>query len=131
GSGSYVELVVSASKSMVQKSREEVLELALRELAEFFPHVGEAKVVKATVIKEIYATYSILPGLDQYRPGAETPWTGIFLAGDWVSTGWQATMEVAVRSGYLAAQAVTKSPGEPKKFLVADLHPKGLMRFFR
>jgi squalene-associated FAD-dependent desaturase len=128
GSGSYVELVVSASKSLVQKSREEVLELALRELAEFFPGVKEAKVVKATVIKEVYATYSILPGLDQYRPGAETPWPRIFLAGDWVSTGWPATMEGAVRSGYLAAQSVTKFAGEPKKFLVADLPVKGLMR---
>src|SRR5262249_43826046 len=50
GGGSYVELVVSASKSLVQKSREEVLELALRELAEFFPVVKEAKVLKAAVI---------------------------------------------------------------------------------
>jgi zeta-carotene desaturase len=129
GTGSYVELVVSASKSLVQKSREEILELALGELAEFFSGVKEAKVVKATVIKEVYATYSILPGLDQYRPGAETPWPRIFLAGDWVSTGWPATMEGAVRSGYLAAQAVAKFAGEQKKFLVADLPPKGLMRF--
>ena len=69
--GSYIELVVSASKSLVQKSREEILELATRELAEFFPSVREAKVVKAAVIKEIYATYAILPGLDQHRPGGE------------------------------------------------------------
>ena len=128
GSGSYVELVVSASKSLVQKSREEVLELALKELAEFFPVVSEAKVLKATVIKEIYATYSILPGLDQYRPEAQTPWPRIFLAGDWVSTGWPATMEGAVRSGYLAAEAATKFRGEPKKFLVPDLPARGLMR---
>src|SRR6266852_1345248 len=70
--GSYGELVVSASKSLVQKSREEILELATRELAEFFPAVKEARVVKAAVIKEVYATYSILPGLDQYRPEAKT-----------------------------------------------------------
>ena len=69
GLGSYVELVVSASKSLVQKSREEILEIALRELAEFFPIVKEAKVLKAAVIKEVYATYSVSPGLDQFRPG--------------------------------------------------------------
>jgi squalene-associated FAD-dependent desaturase len=121
GHGSYVELVVSASKSLVQKSREEILELATRELAEFFPTVREAKLVKATVIKEIYATYAILPGLDKYRPVAKTQWPRIFLAGDWTATGWPATMEGAVRSGYLAAEAVSQAAGKRQKFLVADM----------
>jgi squalene-associated FAD-dependent desaturase len=128
--GSYVELVVSASKSLVQKSREEILELATRELAEFFPVVREAKVVKAAVIKEIYATYAILPGLDKYRPEAKTQWPRIFLAGDWTATGWPATMEGAVRSGYLAAEALTEELGQRQKFVVADLPATGLMKLF-
>lgn len=128
GPGSYVELVVSASKSLVQKSREEVLELALRELAEFFPMVKEAKLLKAAVIKEVYATYSILPGLDQFRPGATTAWPRVFLAGDWTATGWPATMEGAVRSGYLAAEALTESSGQGHRFLVPDLPASGLMK---
>jgi len=127
--GSYMELVVSASKSLVQKSREEIIEIALRELAEFFPIVKEAKLVKAAVIKEVYATYSILPGLDQYRPEAKTAWPNIFLAGDWTASGWPATMEGAIRSGYLAAEALMESAGSPKKFLIANLPPKGFMRF--
>src|SRR6478672_7922984 len=130
GEGSYVELVVSASKSLVQKSREEILELATRELAEFFPAVREAKLVKATVIKEIYATYAILPGLDKYRPAAKTQWPQIFLAGDWTATGWPATMEGAVRSGYLAAEALMKDVGRGQKFVVADLPATGLMKLF-
>jgi zeta-carotene desaturase len=119
-----MELVVSASKSLVQKSREEVLELALKELTEFFPVAKDAKVLKAAVIKEVHATYSVLPGLDQYRPQAKTSWPGIFLAGDWTASGWPATMEGAVRSGYLAAEAITG-----KKFLTADLPAQGLMKF--
>jgi squalene-associated FAD-dependent desaturase len=130
GPGSYIELVVSASKSLVQKSREEILELATRELAEFFPAVREAKLVKATVIKEIYATYAIVPGLDNYRPAATTQWPQIFLAGDWTATGWPATMEGAVRSGYLAAEALMKSLGRGKKFVVADLPATGFMKLF-
>jgi zeta-carotene desaturase len=125
-----VELVVSASKSLVQKSREEILELAMRELAEFFPAVREAKLVKATVIKEVYATYAILPGLDKYRPAAKTQWPQIFLAGDWTATGWPATMEGAVRSGYLAAEALMKDVGRGQKFVVADLPATGLMKLF-
>src|SRR5215472_15119809 len=54
GGASYVELVVSASKSLVSKSREDVLDLAVAELTDFFPVVKEAKVLKAAVIKEIY-----------------------------------------------------------------------------
>ena len=37
GNGSYVELVVSSSKTLVEKSRAEIIELALTELREFFP----------------------------------------------------------------------------------------------
>ena len=130
GEGSYVELVVSASKSLVQKSREEILELATRELADFFPSVTEARMVKAAVIKEVYATYAIVPGLDRYRPETRTGWPHIFLAGDWIATGWPATMEGAVRSGYLAAEAITEAIGGPRKFLVADLPARGMMKFF-
>ena len=124
GPGSYMELVVSASKSLVQKSREEVLAIAQRELAEFFPLAREAQVVKAAVIKEVHATYSVLPGLDAFRPQARTEWPRLFLAGDWTASGWPATMEGAVRSGYLAAEAITG-----KNFVVKDLAPRGFMRF--
>ena len=106
--GSYLELVVSSSKTLVDKSRQEIIDLAMRELAEFFPDVTQAKVVKSTVIKEIYATYSPKPGVDEYRPGAKSDWARVFLAGDWTATGWPATMEGAVRGGYLAAEAVAE-----------------------
>ena len=72
--GSYVELVVSASKSMVEMQRQEIIDLALRELAEFFPLVAQAKLVKAAVVKEVRATYSIRPQLDLLRPTAVSPW---------------------------------------------------------
>lgn len=128
--GSYIELVVSASRSLVERSRQEVLDLALAELSEFFPQVKEAQLVKATVIKEVFATYSILPGLDSYRPPAKTEWPSLFLAGDWTATGWPATMEGAVRSGYLAAEAITETAGQTTKFVNPDLPAGGLMKLF-
>jgi squalene-associated FAD-dependent desaturase len=130
-SGSYVELVVSSSKTLVDMPRGEIIELALKELAEFFPAVAEAKLIKSTVIKEIYATYSALPQSDLYRPKSVTAWPRIFLAGDWTATGWPATMEGAVRSGYMAAEALTASLKMPDKFLVSDLPASGLMRLFK
>jgi squalene-associated FAD-dependent desaturase len=131
GTGSYVELVVSASKSMVGQERQEIIDLAVRELAEFFPAVREAKLVKAAVVKEVRATYSIRPQLDLIRPTAISPWPRVFLAGDWTATGWPATMEGAVRSGYLSAEAVSREAGKPDRFLQPDLAATGLMRLLK
>jgi squalene-associated FAD-dependent desaturase len=126
---SYVELVVSASKSLVDKPRTEIINLAVKELREFFPQARTANLVKSTVIKEVHATYSPLPGADEYRPKAETIWPRVFLAGDWTATGWPATMEGAVRSGYAAAECLIRaSGGQECSFLVPNLPPAGLMR---
>ena len=131
GSGSYVELVVSCSRSLVEKSKAEIVEMAVKEAGEFFPNACEAKLLKSTVIKEVHATYSPRPGIDQYRPKPETAWPRVFLAGDWTATGWPATMEGAVRSGYLAAEALARfAGGRSASFLVPDLAPSGLMKLF-
>jgi zeta-carotene desaturase len=119
--GRYVQLVVSASRSLVEMPRADVIALALRELAEFFPAVREAKLEKAHVVKEVRATFSAHPGLESRRPPSATAVRNLFLAGDWTRSGWPATMEGAVRSGYLAAEAVTKAAGEPKQFLLPDI----------
>ena len=127
--GSYLELVVSSSKTLVEKSRQEIIELALSELTEFFPAVRNAQLVKATVIKEVHATYSPKPGVDQYRPANATSWPRVFLAGDWTATGWPATMEGAVRSGYKAAETLARSTGKGSaRFMVPDLPAAGIMR---
>jgi squalene-associated FAD-dependent desaturase len=131
GKGSYVELVVSSSKSLVEKSRGEIVELALKELGEFFPAAREAKLLKSTVIKEVHATYSPHPAIDQHRPRPETAWPRVFLAGDFVATRWPSTMEGAVRSGYLAAESLARVAGSATaRFLVPDLPGTGFMRLF-
>ncbi len=129
--GSYIELVVSASKSLINRSRSEIVDLALKEVREFFPQARAANLMKSTVIKEVHATYSPRPGIDVYRPAQSTAWPRVFLAGDWTATGWPATMEGAVRSGYLAAEALSSAAGIKERFLVPDLHSGGLMRLFQ
>lgn len=118
--GRYVQLVVSASRSLTEMPRADVIALAVRELAEFFPVVNEAKLEKAQVIKEVRATFSARPGLEEERPKSETALGNLYLAGDWTKSGWPATMEGAVRSGYLAAEAVTRAAGVPRRFLIPD-----------
>jgi squalene-associated FAD-dependent desaturase len=117
--GRYIELVVSASRSLVETKREDVIALALHELAEFFPAVKQASLEKSHVVKEIRATFSAKPGLEAQRPRSSTSIRNLFLAGDWTRSGWPATMEGAVRSGYLAAEAVASAAGAPRKFLLS------------
>lgn len=115
--GRYVQLVVSASRQLVEMPRGEIIALALRELAEFFPLAADAKLERAHVVKEIRATFSARAGLEQARPASATQFGNLFLAGDWTRSGWPPIMESAVRSGYLAAEAVTRAAGSPKSFL--------------
>ena len=126
----YLQLVISASYDLVQKSRTEVIELCRRELHDVLPETRKAKLQKATVIKEIAATFSPEPMSDQWRPTALTPIANLYLAGDWTRTGWPATMEGAVRSGYLAAEAVLASAGKPRKWVQPDLEAEGISRFW-
>ncbi len=119
--GRYIQLVVSASRSLVTMSRSEVVALVQRELQEFFPASKGATLVKSHVIKELRATFSALPGLEATRPNAVTDRVNIFLAGDWTKSGWPATMEGAVRSGYIAAEAVLAASGGPLKILLPEL----------
>lgn len=126
--GSYIELEVSASRRFAALDRNAAIDLAVRELAEFFPAAGHAKLVKAALVKEVRATFGVPPNIDQSRPDAKSPWPNCFLAGDWTATGWPSTMESAARSGHLAAEALCASLGERRQFLVPDLKPRGLMR---
>jgi squalene-associated FAD-dependent desaturase len=119
--GRYIQLVVSASRSLVEMPRAQVIALAQRELAEFFPAASQSELIKAHVVKELRATFSARPGLEAHRPENRTAVRNLFLAGDWTRTGWPATMEGAVRSGYLAAESITKEAGAPQRFLLPDI----------
>ena len=120
-------MVISASYDLLKKSRQEIIDLCLREVRQALPRAQEAQLMKATVIKEVAATFSPQPGVDRWRPKQDTKIPKLFFAGDWTATGWPATMEGAVRSGYLAAEAVLRAAGTPQKFLQPDLPPSGLV----
>ena len=117
-SGRYLQLVVSASRDLTNLSRKEIIDIAIGDLRLYFPRVHDAKLVKAHVIKEQRATFSAAPETESLRPTTDSGVPNVFLAGDWTRTGWPATMEGAVRSGYLAAEGVTEAAGKPARFLV-------------
>jgi zeta-carotene desaturase len=104
---SHLSLVSSGAESVVARSNEELIQLALREVRAAFPAAGGAAVLRAVVVREKRATFSVAPGQPP-RPETRSAVPGLFLAGDWIETGLPATIEGAVLSGHLAADAATQ-----------------------
>ena len=102
---------VSAAWQYIDLPQEELKEAFLAEFAQVFPPARQAVVERISVVKQRDATVRCLPGANLLRPGADTPISNLFLAGEWTNTGWPSTMEGAVRSGYRAARSVIQSQG--------------------
>jgi hydroxysqualene dehydroxylase len=101
----HLSLVSSGAEAVLRASNDELIALAEKELRESLPRARDARLLRATVVREAQATFSL--ALDQpARPGTETPVQGLWLAGDWLDTGLPATIESAVVSGHRAARAV-------------------------
>ena len=111
--------VISAARDWVDKPKDQMLRLFEQQVRSVLVAAG-ARLVRGLIVIEKRATFSPGPGVDRFRPQQAPSGGGIqnlFLAGDYTQTGWPATMEGAVRSGYLAAEAIC--PG--RSFLVDDL----------
>jgi uncharacterized protein with NAD-binding domain and iron-sulfur cluster len=115
--------VISAARAWADVPRDEALRPFEAQLRATLPAARGAKLERGVVIVEKRATFSPSPGTNRHRPPQAPPPGGVenlFLAGDYTQTGWPATMEGAVRSGYLAADAVLGArAGESQ--LVPDL----------
>jgi zeta-carotene desaturase len=141
--------VISAAREWVGRPKDESLGRFERQVRSLFPAAREAKLERGVVVVEKRATFSPLPGVDRIRPEQAPPPSGgggggggglanVFLAGDYTRTGWPATMEGAVRSGYLAADALLRrraatgaGAAERPPLLVPDLPVQWPSRLLR
>src|SRR5439155_4710790 len=117
----YVQIVVSAARALRGLGNDEIQRRIVAELGGLFPSVRAAQLRRGRVITEHHATFSAVPGVDRWRPPQTSPLDNLFVAGDWTATGWPATMESAVRSGYLAAQALLERCGVRASLVQPDL----------
>ena len=108
---SHLSLVTSAAEAVAPLPNRELIAIAERDVRDALPAARSAMLVRATVVREKQATFSLAAGQPR-RPSTTTPVQGLFLAGDWIDTGLPSTIESAVVSGHQAAEAVMNS--EPR-----------------
>jgi len=121
--GQYLQLVISASYDLLGLDKVAIRDTVLSELGEIWPEARAARLLRWWVVTEHEATFSIRPGVEAFRPPQRTEIDGLFLAGDWTDTGWPATMEGAVRSGYLAASGILENLDRPIRLIRPGLKP--------
>ncbi len=124
----YYQVVISASRELAGKSQAEIIEEVVRDLTEIWPETAQARLESGRVVTEHRAVFSVTAGSDALRPPQQSPIENLQFAGDWTQTGWPATMEGAVRSGYLAAENVLSQIHRPEPVLQADLPISWLTR---
>lgn len=121
--GFYYQIVISASHALTasgrgERTQQEIINAVVEELARVWPEVNQAKLKHSRMVTEHQAVFSVTPGVDRLRPSQQTEVAGLYLAGDWTSTGWPATMEGAVRSGLLAAEFLLSDLGRQESILL-------------
>ncbi len=100
-----VSLTVSAADELAAESNDEIARRLWRDTAQALG-LDPRKQPVIRVIKEKRATMAQSPAQLALRPVAKTAWSNLVLAGDWTDTGYPATIESAVRSGFRAARAI-------------------------
>lgn len=101
-------VVISSAAAVAEKTKEEIIRLAIDELKKCFPGFNDYNIIASRVLKEMRATF--VPDKDSLnsRPESKTRISNLFLAGDWTNTGLPATIEGAVKSGKTAANQILK-----------------------
>ncbi len=103
--GTHLTIVISNADAYMESSKEEIFEMVLHELKKYIL-LDKNEVESFKVIKEKRATFIPSNDILDKRPGTITPYKNLFLAGDWTNTGLPATIEGAVKSGKVAADAL-------------------------
>ena len=100
-------VTISGADRLLDTPREELAAQIWREVARIAGIAGPLPPWQ--IVRERRATFAALPRENAKRPGAQTQWSNLLLAGDWTATGLPATIEGSIRSGNRAAELIEKS----------------------
>jgi 15-cis-phytoene desaturase len=114
---SMLEFVLAPAKDWIDKSDEEIIAATMLELERLFPQhlTGDnpAKLRKYKVVKTPRSVYTASPGTQAYKPTQATPIANFYVAGSYTKQMYLGSMEGAVLSGKLAAQAIDHAHPTP------------------
>lgn len=127
-SGHRYQVVISASNELARRPREELLREVLDDLESTWPESQSAKLLHSRIVTEKHAVFSATPELVQKRPNTVSALGNVYLAGDWTETGWPATMEGAVLSGYKAAGMILRERGRTLPLPAKESEPSWLAK---
>jgi 15-cis-phytoene desaturase len=101
-------IILTPPEKFINMPREETLEIVCSDLDSIGIHIRD-KILDYRIVVEPREFYALVPGAEALKPTQQTPIQGLYLAGDYTRQRYLATMEGAVYSGKLAAQAVLKT----------------------
>jgi squalene-associated FAD-dependent desaturase len=101
-----ISTTTSAADRWIDRDAEDLAASLWKDVAQAY-HLDPARMPPHRVVKEKRATFAATPAQLLRRPKARTRWRNLVLAGDWTDTGWPATIEGAIRSGFTAAAELT------------------------
>jgi hydroxysqualene dehydroxylase len=107
GDAGHLSVVTSGANELTALDNAGATSVAVAHLSRALPSLAGKRLKRSVVVREQRATFSLAPG-GPARPSHRTPVSNFFLAGDWTDTGLPATIEGAVQSGHVAADAVLR-----------------------
>jgi hydroxysqualene dehydroxylase len=102
-----VSVTVSAADALAEVPNETIADRIWRDVAKAL-ELPLTPRPPTRIVKEKRATFAQTPPAIAKRARTRTHLANLFLAGDWTDTGLPATIESAIRSGHMAAKAVTE-----------------------
>ncbi len=96
--------------NLLPQSKEELVRLALDDMAAAFPAASAPRVLDIDILRLASAMLATKPGAQQYRPIPTSPFSNLLVAGAWTDTGWPANLESAILSGQRCAEAIAADP---------------------
>jgi squalene-associated FAD-dependent desaturase len=118
----YYQVVISGSRNLPRGDQQACLDAVAKDLQSVFPKAAQSRMLRGKIVTDPNSVFSVAKGHQSARPPVDLFAThNLWICGDWTATGWPATMEGAIRSGFTATESIARHNGRPRSWVAADL----------
>jgi len=126
----YYQIVISGSRDLPRGDSQASLDAIVADLRAIFPKATDSNLIRGKIVTDPNSVFSVAKGHQKARPRCDLfAENRLWLCGDWTDTGWPATMEGAIRSGFAVTESITGRDGEIRQWIADDLPRGWLSRF--